>query len=126
MSNRKDHRVRALVADDAAIVRLVVGTLLASCGCEVVAEAGTGREAVEAWEAHRPDVTLLDLNMPDGDGVSAAVAIRALDPGAAIILASVFVADGRLRTLGGLTGVQVLEKPLAAETIRAALGRLAA
>jgi two-component system chemotaxis response regulator CheY len=126
MADTNGHEVRVLVADDAAIIRLVVGRLLAGCGCTVVAEAATGRGAVEAYREHRPDVTLLDLNMPDGDGVSAAESIRGIEAGAAIILASVFVADTRLQPWEGVSHVQVLEKPFAAETVSDALARVAA
>ena len=104
----------------------MIGQLLAGCGCEVVAEAATGRGAVAAYLEHRPDVTLLDLNMPEGDGVSAAASIREIEPGAPLILASVFVADVRLQSWGDVHRVQVLEKPFAAETVREALARLAA
>jgi two-component system chemotaxis response regulator CheY len=126
MAETNGQLTRVLVADDAAIIRLVVGQLLAGCGCRVVAEASTGRGAVEAYEEHRPDVTLLDLNMPDGDGASAAASIREIAPGAPIILASVFVADTRLQSWEGVSQVQVLEKPFAAETVRDALARVAA
>jgi CheY-like chemotaxis protein len=124
-TNGNQH-LRVLVADDAAIIRRVVAGLLMGCGCTVVAEAGTGRGAVEAYREHRPDVSLIDLNMPDGDGVSAAASIREIEPGAPIILASVFVADARLQPWDGVPLVHVLEKPFAAETVRDALTRLAA
>ena len=126
MATRNEHHLRVLVADDAAIIRHVVGQLLAGCGCEVVAEAATGRGAVDAYREHRPDVSVLDLNMPDGDGASAAVSIREIDPRAPLVLASVFVADARLQAWDGTPGVQLLEKPFAAETVRRALARLAA
>ena len=126
MADANEHVLRVLVADDAAIIRLVVGQLLAGCGCEVVAEASTGRGAVEAYREHRPDVSLIDLNMPDGDGTSAAASIREIEAGAPIILASVFVADERLERWGSLSRVHVLEKPFAAETVRDALARVAA
>jgi CheY-like chemotaxis protein len=126
MAYVNDNRLRVLIADDAAIIRHVVGALLAACGCRVIAEAATGRGAVEAFREHRPDLSLIDLNMPDGDGVSAAASIREIEPGAPIILASVFVADARLQPWEGISRVQVLEKPFAAETVREALSRLAA
>ncbi len=126
MADTDGHRMRVLVADDAAIIRLVVGRLLGDCGCTVVAEASTGRGAVEAYREHRPDVSLLDLNMPVGVGVSAAASILEFEAGAPIILASVFVADARLQPWEGLSRVQVLEKPFAAETVHEALARLAA
>ena len=126
MAYQSDHRTRVLVADDAAIIRHVIGAVLAACGCRVVAEAATGRGAVEAFREHRPDLSLIDLNMPDGDGVSAAASIRRIEPGAPLILASVFVSDARLQAWKGVSRVQVLEKPFAAETVREALTRLAA
>jgi DNA-binding NarL/FixJ family response regulator len=59
----------------------------------VVGEAGNGREAVELWKEHRPDVTLLDLRMPELDGVDAIKAIRADDEKARIIVLTTFDSD---------------------------------
>jgi two-component system NarL family response regulator len=59
----------------------------------VVGEASNGREAVELWKEHRPDVTLLDLRMPELDGVDAIKAIRANDEKARIIVLTTFDSD---------------------------------
>jgi DNA-binding NarL/FixJ family response regulator len=59
----------------------------------VVGEASTGREAVELWKEHRPDVTLLDLRMPELDGVDAIKEIRATDEKARIIVLTTFDGD---------------------------------
>jgi two-component system NarL family response regulator len=59
----------------------------------VVGEASSGREAVELWKEHRPDVTLLDLRMPELDGVDAIKAIRADDEKARIIVLTTFDGD---------------------------------
>src|SRR5436190_1431127 len=59
----------------------------------VVAEAGNGREAVELWKQHRPHVTLLDLRMPELDGVGAIKEIRASDDNARIIVLTTFDGD---------------------------------
>ena len=59
----------------------------------VVAEASNGREAVELWKAHRPDVTLLDLRMPELDGLGAINEIRELDKNARIIVLTTFDGD---------------------------------
>ncbi len=53
---------------------------------QVVAETGDGRESVELWKRHRPDVTLMDLRMPGLDGVDAIYGIRAVDPEARIVI----------------------------------------
>jgi two-component system NarL family response regulator len=84
-------RIRVLIADDHAVVR---DGLVAMIGkwtdMIVVAEAQNGREAVEQWEQHRPDVSLLDLRMPVLDGVGAITQIRAVNHAARLILLSTF------------------------------------
>ncbi len=59
----------------------------------VVAEAANGYEAVNLWRVHRPDVTLLDLRMPDLDGIAATEQIRASDGAARIVMVTCFCAD---------------------------------
>ena len=59
----------------------------------VVGEAGNGREAVELWKEHQPDVTLLDLRMPELDGVGAIKEIRSSDENARIIVLTTFDGD---------------------------------
>ena len=84
-------RIRVLIADDHAVVR---DGLVAMIGkwtdTEVIAEAQDGKEAVEQWIQHRPDVSLLDLRMPVLDGVGAIEQIRHIEPAARIILLTTF------------------------------------
>jgi two-component system NarL family response regulator len=84
-------KIRVLIADDHAVVR---DGLVAMIGkwtdTVVVAEAQDGREAVEQWKLHRPDVSLLDLRMPVLDGVGAIEQIRQFDPAARVILLTTF------------------------------------
>ena len=69
--------INVLLADDQALVRGALATLLGlEPDIEVVAQVGTGRQVVEAVRASGADVALLDIDMPDGDGLSAAGAIR--------------------------------------------------
>lgn len=64
--------VRVVVVDDQALVRGGFAMVLGHAeGIEVVAEAGTGREAIEAARVHRPDVILMDVRMPEMDGLEA-------------------------------------------------------
>jgi two-component system NarL family response regulator len=86
--------IRILIADDHTVVRDgLVAIVRQEQDMEVVAETGDGREAVELWKKHRPDVTLMDLRMPGLDGVNAIYAIRAADPKARIVVLTTFDGD---------------------------------
>lgn len=80
-------RIRLLVVDDHPVVRAgLVEMLHSDSRLHVVAQATNGQEALEAFAAIRPDVTLMDLRMPQMSGVEATECIRALDPGARVII----------------------------------------
>ena len=88
--------IRVLIADDQALIRAGFKALLnAEADMEVVAEAGTGRDAVAIAKAHRPDVVLMDIRMPDGDGLAAAARILADPalPGTPVIILTTFELD---------------------------------
>lgn len=81
---------RVVIVDDTPDLRDLLRLALTRGGFEVVAEAGDGREGIEAVRAQRPDVVLLDLAMPVMDGLEALPTIRRLCPGATIIVLSGF------------------------------------
>jgi two-component system NarL family response regulator len=84
-------KIRVLIADDHAVVRDGLAAMIGKwTDMAIVAEAQDGREAVEQWALHRPDVSLLDLRMPVLDGVGAINEIRQFDPAARIILLTTF------------------------------------
>jgi DNA-binding NarL/FixJ family response regulator len=95
--------IRVLLADDEAMVRAGVRAILATDdGIEVVAEAAHGREAVELVRTHRPDVALLDIRMPELDGLVAAETIAAVAPATRVIMLTTFGLDDYIaRALGG-------------------------
>jgi two-component system NarL family response regulator len=88
-------RIRVLIADDHGVVREGLVSMIRrnKADMTVVGEAGTGREAVQLWNEHRPDVTLLDLRMPELDGVDVIKEIRATDEKARIIVLTTFDGD---------------------------------
>lgn len=88
-----DPRARAVVVDDTPDIRQLLGIALARAGIDVVAEAGNGRDGIRVAAQHQPDFVLLDLSMPDMDGMSALPEIRAQCPGAVIVVLSGFAAD---------------------------------
>jgi DNA-binding NarL/FixJ family response regulator len=87
-------RIRLLIADDHAVVREGLAALInRQPDMKVVAEAGDGRQAVDLWKQHRPDVTLLDLRMPELDGVRVIEEIRAQHNDARVVLLTTFDSD---------------------------------
>jgi DNA-binding NarL/FixJ family response regulator len=86
--------IRILAVDDHALVRKGIAAILASQpDMSVVAEASNGREAVELFRSQRPDVTLMDLQMPEMNGLDAMIAIRAEFPDARIIMLTTYAGD---------------------------------
>ena len=78
--------MRILIADDEAVIRLGLRAMLQDAGHEVVGTASNGRTAVAQAEATRPDVIVLDIKMPDLDGLDAARQIMAQCPTAIVML----------------------------------------
>ena len=90
----KKERIRILIADDHSVVREgLVSLVKRKSDMVVVAEASNGREAVQLWKEHRPEVTLLDLRMPELDGVGAIKEIRELDENAHIVVLTTYDGD---------------------------------
>ena len=86
--------IRVLIADDHAVILEGLGAMLGrQADMRVVAHAANGREAVELWKKYRPDVTLLDLRMPELDGVGAIQELRHLDPTARVIVLTTYDTD---------------------------------
>ncbi|WGL50681.1 response regulator transcription factor [Nocardioides sp. BP30] len=108
--------IRLLLADDQALVRGALSALLSlEPDLEVVAEVGTGTEVVPAVLAHRPDVALLDVEMPGMDGISATAAVRAASPSTKVLIVTTFGRPGYLRRAlqAGASGFVVKDTPAA-------------
>jgi len=86
--------IRILAVDDHALLRKGIAMILANHpDMKLVAEASNGLEAVEQYHAHRPDVTLMDLRMPEMNGLDAMIAIRSEFPDARIIMLTTYAGD---------------------------------
>lgn len=80
--------IRVLVVDDAAFMRMMVKDILSKNGYEVVGEAENGLKAVEKWQELKPDLTTMDITMPEMDGITAVKEIKKMDPAAKVIMCS--------------------------------------
>jgi DNA-binding NarL/FixJ family response regulator len=116
--------IRILAADDHALLRYGIAALVgAEPDMELIAQASAGQEAIEQFRLHQPDVTLMDLQMPDMNGIEAMIGIRSEFPNARIIILTTYGGDVQVtRALKAGARAYILKGRLAAdllETIRA-------
>ncbi len=86
--------IRVLSVDDHALLREgIAGLVAGQSDMSLVAQASNGREAIQQFRTHRPDITLMDLQMPEMNGVDAMIAIRGEFPEARIIVLTTYIGD---------------------------------
>ena len=94
----KEPALRILCVDDHPLLRQGIAALVeGQRDMELVAEAGNGREALRQFREHRPDVTLLDLRLPDMSGIDALIAIRSEFPEARVLILTTFEGDAEIQ-----------------------------
>jgi pilus assembly protein CpaE len=115
-------KIRVLIVDDIAETRDNLEKLLFfEKDIEVIAKAGTGREAVSMARQHQPDVVLMDINMPDMDGISATEAMLSQVPTVQVIMMSVQGEQDYLRRSMLAGAREFLIKPISAEELYSAI-----
>ncbi len=102
---------RVLIVDDAAFMRKLLTDALTNGGHEVVGEAGNGIEAVARWQELRPELTTLDITMPEKDGLAALAEIMAIDPSARIIMCSALGQESKVLEAVKLGAKDFVVKP---------------
>jgi DNA-binding NarL/FixJ family response regulator len=94
MTAAEPARIRVLCVDDHPLLRQGIGALVgAQPDMALVAQGATGREGIELYRQHRPDVTLMDLRLPDLNGIEALRAIRSEFPEARVVMLTTFEGD---------------------------------
>lgn len=79
---------KILIVDDAAFMRMMIKDILTKNGYEIAAEAENGQKAVEKYQETNPDLVLMDITMPEMDGIQALKKIKEVDAGAKVIMCS--------------------------------------
>lgn len=114
---------KILIVDDAQFMRLRCARLLSEQGYEV-AEAQNGLEAVEVYRQSRPDAVLMDITMPEMDGLTALRQIKQLDPNARVAMLTALGQQGIVLEAVKAGARDFIVKPFEAERVLAAVRRI--
>jgi two-component system, chemotaxis family, chemotaxis protein CheY len=114
---------RILVVDDAAFMRKMVSDALVKGGHEVVGEAGNGAEAIERFLQLKPELTTLDITMPEKDGLAALKEIIEIDPTARVIMCSALGQESKVLESIKLGARDFVVKPFKPERVLEAVDK---
>jgi two-component system, chemotaxis family, chemotaxis protein CheY len=114
---------RVLVVDDAVFMRRMVSDALSQGGHEVIGEAANGAEAIERFQELRPEVTTLDITMPELDGISALKKILEIDPAARVVMCSALGQESKVLESIKAGAKDFVVKPFQKERVLDAVGK---
>ncbi|MHB1568077.1 MAG: response regulator [Solirubrobacteraceae bacterium] len=114
---------RVLVVDDAAFMRKVVSDALASGGHDVIGEAGNGVEAVDRFRELKPELTMLDITMPEKTGLEALAEIMSIDPSARVLMCSALGQESKVIESIKLGAKDFVVKPFQPDRLLEAVGK---
>lgn len=117
---------RVLVVDDAKFMRHMLKNILVGMGCEVVGEAGDGKEACKMYGELSPDVVTMDIVMPEVSGIEALKQIRSSDPNAKVVMISAIDQREPLMEALKLGAADYVVKPFEKERVEEAMQRVIA
>lgn len=113
-----------LVVDDAAFMRLTIKQILEKNGHTMIAEAANGKEAIIKYNECQPDVTILDITMPEMSGLDALAYIKKMDPDAKIVICSALGQQEQLAKAIQLGAKDFIVKPFEPDRMIAALNKV--
>ncbi len=113
---------KVLIADDALFTRKVLRGILEAEGYEVI-EASNGKEAVDKFQLEHPDLVLLDVSMPDMDGLKALQAIKGIDEDAKVIMVSAMGQTSTVQEAMKFGACDFIVKPFRSNQIRELITR---
>lgn len=114
---------RIMIVDDAAFMRMMLRDILTKGGYEVVGEAENGLKAIDKYKEVSPDLVLMDITMPELDGIGAVKQIKAVDPNAKIIMCSAMGQQAMVLESIQAGARDFIVKPFQADRILEAIGK---
>ncbi|MFH1725522.1 MAG: response regulator [Elusimicrobiota bacterium] len=117
---------RVLIVDDSPVLRIMMQEMLESLGHQIVAEAGSGEAALNAYRANKPDLVTLDISLPDMNGLEVLEKMRRIDPSANVLIVTGNNQKEIERRATALRALGVLHKPFDEEDLTALLEKVAA
>ena len=114
---------RVLIVDDAAFMRKMLGDVLTKGGHAVVGEAANGVEAVARYQELKPDLTTLDITMPEKDGLAALADIMGSDPSARVVMCSALGQESKVLEAIKLGAKDFVVKPFQPDRVNDAVGK---
>jgi len=117
---------KVLLTDDEAHIRKFIGLVLKRLGSPIIIEAANGQEAVALYEKHKPDLVLLDVNMPVMDGVQALSQIMQKDPEALVIMLTSLTNRQTVEQCASLGALDYIRKDLPRDEMIALLTKIIA
>jgi DNA-binding NarL/FixJ family response regulator len=115
--SKKGQKTKVLIADDHELFRQILTLSLEEAGMEVIATASTGRQAVDATLEHKPDCLLLDIAMPEMDGLAALSIIKYLSPDTPVLIVTALVDPLYMARAGELGAEGFFSKGVSAEEL---------
>ncbi|MDR0357424.1 MAG: response regulator [Clostridiales Family XIII bacterium] len=108
---------KILIVDDAAFMRMMIRENLKKAGYSEFGEAGNGNEAIKQYDEIKPDLVLLDITMPEKDGISALQEIREKDPDAKVVMCSAMGQENMVIEAVKLGALDFIVKPFKPERL---------
>lgn len=116
--------IRVLIVDDAAFMRMMLSNICRENGFNVVAEADNGLNAIEKYKEHKPDVVLMDITMPEMNGIEAVKVIKQMDNSAKVIMCSAMGQQSMVIDAIQAGASDFIVKPLQPDRVLDALKRI--
>lgn len=104
--------IEVLVVDDSKFMAKAISSILEELGFKVIGLAHDGIEGIEKFELHRPDVMLLDVTMPNMDGIDCLTRIREIDSEAKVVMLSAIQDPATIERCLSLGAADFLQKPI--------------
>jgi len=117
---------RVLVVDDAMFMRATLKKLLTEAGFEVAGEAENGQVAVERYQELKPDVVMMDITMPEMNGLEALKEIMKIDPGAKVVMCTALGQERTVMEAVEAGAKDYIIKPFKAEKVLAVVKKASA